>query len=416
MSKTPNPIRRHRRHALGLVGTFAGVLLVFSAFNTWINPLWVTPAPWTDPSFAEHRQVYSQIRTAKAGLARSLEWDVALLGSSRVAIGLDPDLPQWGDLHVVNLGLSGASITENSVMGEYAIEQQPGLKKIILGLDLTDLTSETDFARGAGFFDSPLSDRGSSFERELRYVVGFSSAEASYKTLKAKHNSTVPPPYTTKGHWAHHRSSKPVREILEKDSIPFALRYVRLRKIELELAPKKVKAFRKGLETYLRNGVETVVFIPPNHGAYLCVMPMEDDPDPFFMKDRRAIVDIVAEANAKFPNSPPVTVWDFNDFHPLNTEPIPEPGGKAMKYWVDGTHALESLGEVMLARINGWPLEDPDQANYGTIVTPETIDAREDEIRAGYERYRREQPEDIRFVKSVIRHYQATSDDPAGVE
>jgi hypothetical protein len=398
--------------ALGLLGTVLVILGLFTLVNTWINPLWVTPSPWTDESFAEHRQIYRNLRTAKAGLARSQPWDVALVGSSRVAIGLDPDIPQWGDLRVVNLGISAGSITENAVIAEYVVERQPELKRVILGLDLTDLTSEDDKALNAGFFDSPFSDRGNPFERELRYMVGFSSAEASYKTLKARDDGVVPP-YTAKGHWAHHRSADPVRTILKRDSIPFAIRYVRLRKAELKISERKVEALRRGLRACLGAGVEMVIIIPPNHAAYLVNMPLQGDPDPFFMVERRKIVEVVAEENAKFPNSPPVVVWDFNDFHPLNAERIPKLGEGPMKYWVDGTHALETLGTVMLSRIHGWPLEDPDEKTYGRIITPEDIDERETEIKDSYDRYLRENPGDVDWVQSIARQYQNTSDEEA---
>lgn len=394
--------------ALGLLGTAVTVLTLFFVVNTWINPLWVTPSPWTDESFAEHRQIYRNLRTAKAGLARSQRWDVAFVGSSRVAIGLDPDIPQWGDLRVVNLGISAGSITENAIIAEYVVEHQPDLQRVILGLDLTDLTSETDLARNAGFFDSPFSDRGSPFERELRYAIGFSSAEASYKTLKAREDDAVPP-YTAKGHWAHHRSADPVRTILKRDSIPYAIRYVRLRKAELHISERKVEALRRGLRACLKAGVEMVIIIPPNHAAYLVNMPMEGDPDPFFMLDRRKIVEVVAEENARHPGSPPVVVWDFNDFHPLNSEPIPEPDEGPMKYWVDGTHALETLGTVMLARIHGWPLDDPDEATYGRVITVGNVDEREAEIEASYKRYLRENPAEVDWIRSIAAQYQDTS-------
>lgn len=408
ISKSRRRGNPYRRQALALLGTALVVLTLFTLINTWINPLWVTPSPWTDESFAEHRQIYRNLRTAKAGLARSQPWDVALVGSSRVAIGLDPEIPQWGDLRVVNLGISAGSITENAIIAEYVVERQPELERVILGVDLTDLTSEDDKARNAGFFDSPFSDRGSPFERELRYRVGFSSAEASYKTIKAREEGVVPP-YTAKGHWAHHRSADPVRTILKRDSIPFAIRYVRSRKAELKISERKVDALRHGLRACLSAGVEMVIIIPPNHAAYLVNMPLQGDPDPFFMLDRRKIVEVVAEENAKFPKSPPVIVWDFNDFHPLNAETIPEPDEGPMKYWVDGTHALETLGTVMLSRIHGWPLEDPDEATYGRIINIDNINDREAEIAKSYRRYCEEHPEELAWIHSIASQFQDTS-------
>ena len=89
----PKPFRKFNRVILGIA---AGILVVFTAFNTWINPLWVTPTPWTDEKFAEYRPIYRQQRTGKAGIARSAPWKVAFFGSSRADIAFDPMLPQWG--------------------------------------------------------------------------------------------------------------------------------------------------------------------------------------------------------------------------------------------------------------------------------------------------------------------------------
>lgn len=403
-----------RRHTLGLVGTFVGVLAIFTLVNTWINPLWVTPAPWTDNDFAEHRQIYRSLRTGKAGLARSIPWEIAMLGSSRVAIGLDPDIPQWGDTKVVNLAMSAASINENAAMVKFLIKHQPGVERIILGIDLTDLTSESDLSKGAGFYESPLNEHGDAFERELRYHVGFSTAEASYKTLKARSTGYIPP-YTAKGHWAHHRSADPVRLILQRDSVPFAVRYVRKRKVELALSDSKVSSFREAIRACLRHNIELVLFIPPNHAVYLSVFPLDNDPDPFFMLDRRTIVDIVEEEQKKFLDAPQVVVWDFNDYHPLNCEPIPEDPETPSHYWVDGTHSLETLGNIILSRIHGWPLEDALEESYGQIINQENIDQREEIIRKGYEKYQIEHPDDWQFTKMVMKEFAPTDAKPVEV-
>lgn len=391
---------------LGLLGTTGFILAFFAVVNTWINPLWVTPTPWTDEEFAEHRQIYTHIRTAKAGLARSLEWDVAMLGSSRVAIALDPANPNWGDTRVVNLGISGGSISENGPITRYVLKHQPEIRRIILGLDLTDLTSDTDLSRGAGFFESPFYEQGDDFERELRYVVGFSSAEASWKTLKARYDE-APTPYTALGHWARFRSVDPVRAILRRDSVPFAMRYARIRKTQLELSERKVDALRDAIRACLERQVELVILIPPNHAAYLSVFPLVGDPDPYFMIDRRKAAEVVEEENGNFPDSPPVILWDFNSYHPLNAEAIP-PDDVAAKYWVDGTHALETLGDVMLARIHDWPLEDPDEQTYGRRLTPEVIGEREEEIHQGYLRYQVKQRADWLWVQDVMKEYDST--------
>jgi len=459
VATSSNPVRSslggssnaHRRFFVRMIGAFALVMGFFSFINTWVNPLWVTPTPWTsDAKFAESRQIYRDLRTAKAGLVRSKQWDTAFLGSSRVAIALDPAMPQWGDHKVVNLGLSGGSLTEQVWMVDYLFKKQKGLKTIYLGVDPTDLTDATDMMRNAGFYESPMNPAGDVVEREMRYVTGVSSFIASCRTLKSRYWVEMPgdadkgkkppsflahvkeairtrdtmenkhlPPYTGLGHWLRDRSVRPARTILFTDSIPHAVRMIRQRKAKLEIAERKRKALADILEQCLANNIELKILLPPNYAAYLSVFYIDKDPDPSFSGVRELIVDLVAKANAAHPGAKPVTVWDFFDFHPLNAEPLAsaDPTTGMLHYWADGTHSLETLGHVMLKRMNGWPIKDPKEADYGREIDIHNVADRIKEVRAGYEAYRAQYPEEIKWVEETMHHYaSAGADGPAADE
>jgi len=417
------PARAHRRFFLWLVGVFVVVMGVFSYVNTWVNPLWVSHAPWTnDAKFSDYRQIYRNLRTAKAGLARSKQWDTVFLGSSRVAIALDPAMPQWGDHKVVNLGLSGGSLFEQAAFVDYLFDHQKGLKTIYLGVDLTDLTTETDMARNAGFYESPLNPAGDVVEREMRYVTGVSSFIASFRTIKtaseSKKDPEKLPPYTALGHWLRHRSVRPMRDILYTDSIPHAVRMIRQRKAKLEIFAKKRDALVRILNACLEHKAELKILIPPNHAAYLSVFYIDHDADPTFTKDRETVVKLAAEANAAHPGAPPITVWDFNDFHPLNAEPLTtaDPKTGFLHYWADGTHALETLGHVMLKRMNDWPIDDPKEATYGVKINTDNLADRLKDLHAQYEKYRAANPDEIKWVEETIGKYASAGTEKAPAE
>ncbi|MGC4014513.1 MAG: hypothetical protein QM755_08370 [Luteolibacter sp.] len=415
--------RAHRRFFLWLVGVFVAVMMAFSFVNTWVNPLWVSPAPWTnDARFSDYRQIYRNLRTAKAGLARSKQWDTVFLGSSRVAIGLDPAMPQWGDHKVVNLGLSGGSLREQAAFVDYLFKHQKGLKTIYLGVDLTDLTTETDMARNAGFYESPLNPDGEVIEREMRYVTGVSSFIASMRTINTRSasqkNPDKLPPYTALGHWLRHRSVRGVRDILVTDSIPHSIRMIRQRKSKLEIFEKKLQALVYIVNTCLDHKVELKLLIPPNHAAYLSVFYIDHDADPTFTLDRETVVNLVADANAAHPDAPPITVWDFNDFHPLNAEPLSSADPKTgyLHYWADGTHALETLGHVMLKRMNGWPIDDPKEATYGVQIDKNNLPARIADLHTQYQKYREAYPEEIKWVEETIHKYSSAGTEKGPAE
>jgi hypothetical protein len=401
MAASTRLVKPYRRFALAVLGTAGGIVLLFAAVNTWVNPLWVTQTPWTDDAFAPYRQIYRQQRTAKAGLVRSKTWDVAFFGSSRIDLAFDPANPHWGDKRAVNLAVSAGTLPETAPIVRYALEHTP-LETVIVGVDIGDLMGSHSAWRSTGFLESPFNPKGEKFERELRYVVGFSSLESSFKTIRNRIRGALPE-YTQQGHRLRHQNPPDVAKVIARDSIAHALRSIRRRDNKLEPNEWKIGLLRQALTDAKEHGARMVVVIPPSHAAYLGVYHLEGDRDPAFSKDRAIMTRLVDEANAAHPDAPPAEIWDFNDFHPLNCEPIPTDGSR-MHWWVDGTHARKSLGDVMLARIMGWPIDGPG-ADYGFNLTSENLDRRVSDIDAGYLRFKNDCPDLWRWMVEAVNAY-----------
>jgi len=399
--------RPFRRFALTIVGFVALLLLVFTALNTWINPLWVTPTPWTDEGFAEYRPIYRYQRTAKAGLVRSQEWNAAFFGSSRIDIAFDPALPQWDGTRAVNLAVSAGTLPETAGILRYTLEHSE-VELALVGVDIGDLfTSKTSIAN-AGFMESPFNPQGDAFERELRYLAGISTFESSIKALSNRSGGELPE-YTPQGHRLRHQNPPDVPLVMRRDAVPHALRLIRGRKRSIEANPGKVACLQQILDDTKAAACRLVLVIPPSHGVYLATFHFADDPDPTFLKDRRLMAGMVARSNAAHPDAPPATIWDFNDFHPLNCEDLPEEGA-LMEWWVDGTHARKELGTVMLSRIMDWDLDDPRTEGYGFQLDADRVDERGAMIRAGYERFRGEHPRLFEWMVESARLYQSTGE------
>jgi hypothetical protein len=384
-----------RRHALGLIGTFGVLMLLFISLSTRINPLWITPTAWTDPSFADYKPIHKFPRSGKAGLIRSFDWDTVLLGSSRVDIAFDPLLPQWDKKRVANLALRGGTLSEHEAMLEYAAENED-LELAILGVDLTDLTNPVTIPAGSGFEESPLSKTGDTFEKELRYRCGYSFFEMSVKTLNYKARDRLSA-YTPEGHWVRQLDKRPLRDVIQYVSFMWSDRFITQRKESIEVNEAKTESLRRIIRLCQKRNIRLILCIPPNHAAYLSVFRLKDDPDPGFRIDRELITRVIAEESN---SDSTVELWDFNDFHPYNCEDLPpiDDPRKPTEYWADGTHALPSLGGIMLARMLGWPLESPEHASYGTKLDTSNLEERLKEIAQGYDRYRHEHPEDFQWV------------------
>ena len=74
-----------------------------------------------------------------------------------------------------------------------------------------------------------------------------------------------------------------------------------------------------------------------------------------------------------------VVLWDFMDYSSYSTEPVPPAGDRhtPTKWFWEGAHFKKSLGHLIIARINGAPSPD-----FGTTLTPDTVAARNAEVRA----------------------------------
>jgi hypothetical protein len=410
----PRPFRKFNRVILGIA---VGVLVVFTAFNTWINPLWVTPTPWTNEQFAEYRPIYRQQRTGKAGIARSTPWKVGFFGSSRVDIAFDPLLAGWQEKPAVNLAVSAGTLPETAGILRYTVERCP-LETAIVGIDLGDISGAGSGIRTTGYMESPFNPKGDALERELRYFAGVSSFESSMKTLgywfgRHAEDFTLPE-YTPQGHRLRHQDKDHVAAGMRRDAIPHAMKGSRRR---LTLAGRnggvipadaeKVRLTRQILDDCKSHGVALKIVIPPNHATYISVYHYSGDPDPGFSTDRRALVELVEESNAAHPQAPPAEIWDFNDFHELNCEPLPATPQGRMHWWLDGTHARKALGDVMTARMMGWPVEGAG-ADYGVRLTAANLPERLEQLKAGYQDFQNRHPDQFQWMVDGIRSFQAS--------
>lgn len=397
--------RAFRRYFLWLAVPFAVVMLLVSFLNTWVNPLWLTPAPWSDPGFADYKPIHKYPRSGKAGIIRSGTWDTVMLGSSRVDIAFDPTLPQWQGRKVANLALRGGTLNEHLAMLTYAANHQK-IDLAIIGIDLADVTNPVTIPPGSGFDESPLAESNDKIERELRYISGVSTFIQTVKCMNYRFGKKPRlAAYSPQGQWVRQLDKRPLRQVLEKESFRWVDIFTRQRKASLEVKKPKTDALHGIIQLCREKNIRLILCIPPNHAAYLTGFRLKHDPDPCFRTDRDAFTKVLAEEADAHPEGPKVELWDFNDFHPLNCEPLPPDGDHFAQYWADGTHALPSLGVTMLSRMMGWPVEDPKGADYGEKLDRSTLDARIQHIADGYERYKLEHPEDYKWVQENMEKF-----------
>lgn len=385
--KSSSP-RAPRRYARLVAGGLALAALAAGLTNSTVNPWRVTPLPWQAKSLEPYRGGADHLRTRKAGLLRAADWRIALVGSSRVANGFDPDHSGWGRGDVVNLGCSAAFLHESTAIARHFVEHEPA-ELVVLGIDPGDLTSPVDTRPMFDFNASPFAPDGG-LDRELRYLFGLSTLDSSIDTLlNARSGKTGE--YGPKG--LRHKPKAHAQSLIQFIATTIAT------KSELETAdaagpdrpvnPVKLAKLRELLETCQHRGCRIILFYQPNHAlmhaeaAHLGsgVIPFE--------KERRLLVDLVAETSAKFPGRPPIELWDFCNYHPLHCEPLPLDAPKTgrIPHWSDLGHFTPEVGGEMLALMLGWPRDRPEWDGIGVPLDRSTLDPYLAEVAAGYQRY-----------------------------
>ncbi len=376
-----------RGYTVGLVSVIAVTSLVALAVNTTVNPWRVTPTPWSSPKLDPYRDISSQIRTGKAGIVRANESiGVGLVGSSRVANGLDPEFSGWKRQDVVNLGCSGGFIYESSALARYLLDERK-VEIILFGVDPGDLSSTTDTRPMGDFASSPLAGDQDRFNRELRYLIGVSTLEASVETLKraSTHEQTQ---YTPKGLRANPKKKGQKAQLdFIKERIQGEAEFDVPDTSKPAVNPDKARVLEELMRDARQKGARFIAFIHPTHALMNARAADAANPPVVFEHERRAVLETATRVNAEPLDGPPIEVWDFADYHPLNCDPLPQDLESSMVHWGDLGHYSIEVGNVIQSRIMGWPVPMEGGGNYGTRLTPETIEPWFEHVRQGYKAY-----------------------------
>lgn len=386
---------RYRRFMfIVLLGTLLGGIFL----NTWVNPWRVTNMPWSSPAFENYRAIdQASNRTSKAGLARSQRWDAAIFGSSRVDIGFNPQDPAFGGLKVANLGLNAGNIDENEAIFRYFMEtQSPRL--VIFLIDAGDLTKPTPLANGTDFATSPLVKDSRPLERALRYHTGISALSASLQTLSRRVRGQ-PSDHTPQGFRREAKRLENPRAQIASLYLSTTWRLAQDRTNLDSLNAGKVEMVRNIIRTCREKNTRLVFVMPPNHVAFQLTFPELKDSDPYFHRDRQVLTGLVAAANETAPAATPVELWDFQDAHPLNGQPLPLTEGGQMEGWIDLFHFTPEIGSLMVKRIQGGA------GDYGVRLTPDTLAPRMASVEGGLTKWSEDHPEDMKFLRDSLKNF-----------
>jgi hypothetical protein len=291
------------------------------------------------------------------------------VGTSRVAVGLDPhDLP-GGDAY--NLGLLGSTVPEHIAFARYAIANAP-VARLVFGLDFA---SFVDSARYSSAFRLAILDRYAFWRALPDLLLSQSELLQSRNTLTHSRRHDLPR-YAADGMLiaANEPRDSP-------DPVVRALRKVeQYARFYHWAAPadgplSDFDAFLAGLPPR----VAAYVYVTPAHAA-LAEALTPAGLGPAYEDWLRRVAEICAAHR--------VPLWDFNGYNRITTEPLATSG----RDFVDGAHTTPAIGKLILATM----LQGAAIADFGVRLTPDMLPDYLAMQRRAAASWRRDHPDDAR--------------------
>ncbi|HSI07553.1 MAG TPA: hypothetical protein VK985_03115 [Rariglobus sp.] len=382
-----------------------GLILSF-VLTTAVDPWRVNRMPWMLDGLDIYRDFSDHHRTGKAGLAKDpAGWDVAYIGSSRIEIGLATDPIGLVGRRVVNLGLPGGMTKETMAMARYALDHNPRMSLLVIGVDCGDLTSTLDISRQTDFFVSPLADGQFSLDRQLRYWIGVRAVEESILTLSNYFKGAVSK-YTPQGQRPRVLGSFP--DIRAHVSGRFRFYQSQARAFDSEsIAPVNSEKRQLIKEVLIRArgaGIRVIVIIPPRHVLTQIHRASDVTEEAPWARDRRALAELCSEANRIELSGPLIELRDFYTFNTLTSLPLPKihDTDQGLPEWYDLEHFPPSVGTKLLGRLFSEGQQAASDPDWGVDVLAVGIDSHLARLREQHTRYCQANPADVAWMRSQV--------------
>src|SRR3989441_8778944 len=425
-----------------IVATTAALLLAaVVAVNLVVDPFGMHRLVVLESVNAYKPAIPTRVRLIKAYEVRRLRPRGIILGTSRSHVGLRPSHDGWDPAArpVYNLAFDGATTKEMYHYLRHAHAVRP-LRQVVLGLDtyhatLAPATTRPDF--DAPLLDSPAALALPPLTRaDLKVPTSLDTLRTSLETVQSQGDREAEwfaPDGQRLGDvffrqpGEHFGQIGPRGYFEEIDRLEVGFK----RQGQLAAnAPEPARTARQPAspsETSLAyigrivafcraEGIDLRIFIAPEHAHQLEITAAIGE-WATLENAKRAVVQVLAEDSAQHPDARPTPLWDFTGNSSVRTKALPEPGGPAERdfYW-DSSHFKDVVGDLVLDRLFG--LSHPRRTvppDFGVRLTPATIEPAFTRLRANQLAYRRSNPRDAVWIRSLVDGSAPDARDPGVV-
>ncbi len=319
---------------------------------------------------------------------------LVFFGSSRVELGINP-ISEIAQQHIpqdktrFNSAIAASCIYWTMRFVQQAIDSG-GTQEMVIGIDYgqcrnsarkNDLENFSNFEKVLSVDAKGNSQPFHVLDMFNHTLFSLDALDASLKTLKKQNIK-----YQRNSPYGHILNERFLRSILRKRSL---LEYFHKEEDiiidnHLRSTPEDydfdrgMKCLYSIIELAKKNNIRLTLFINPTHARLQhldLLFNSKNQPDDW----KRAVVKAVKDADDSYPDTHPITVWDFSIINDMTAEPLPRDKQALMTWYFDPSHFNEKLGDLVIKVIfTGEPARTPKGQQFGFLLTEENI---EDQIR-----------------------------------
>jgi len=337
----------YRRYALVFIIAFGALLAGLGGFNYIVDPLNFFAAP--KATGIDAYKPFGSQRTHKLAQVERGDWQAVIVGSSRAAVGLNPEHPMLPSGRTYNAGLNGAEITEIIAAATYAIDHN-GLDLLVLLLDPAYFNPNSRPA--AVFTNGPHHPDFSRSNAWARMLLGMETTSQSFEAISTSRRRT-PPEMNALGHR--------VAPIASADTGHHAMFIKQL----ADLASQADGSYESDglsllgelVEYAFEHEVRVVIGIAPCHASRLVQIDRLGHWESYgwFKRD---LIALQAGIERKYSDGPGLRLIDFAvlDGRTTGTVPDADDASVQMPWFYEPVHFKAALGDLVLDAL----LSDPD--------------------------------------------------------
>ena len=312
------------------------ILISVGLINVLVNPFLMFEKNTITSSFDKKPEAASRVRIFKKYQATNRDYELLIVGNSRVEMGLDPISQFFTNQHVYNVGVPGLSVNAQIAYANNVIQTNP-INTIFIGVDFVDFISKNvpqskhyEFTDNA--YEDYLSATFSLDALNASLITVFSqNKNASNRTVQGFNpaNDYIP---------ILKNEGQMVLTEQKLSSLSKQLKGARFYKKEMIASESSsLTTLEQTLSNWKNNEKNVVIFINPYQDFYYNALTKEGLSQDFEIW-RETIKEIASITNSTF--------FDFTELGKAHSTLLNEEGELA--YFWEPAHYKKELGEKML--------------------------------------------------------------------